>query len=97
VLSLPTEFGVGQARVGGEIQDITITARSNLVGKATANGMTEGLDHVKNSRTLAGPKIPGLDTRLLLTKIVESDQVSLGKIQNMDVVTDGCTILGFVV
>ena len=96
-MSLPTEFGVGQGWVGGEIQDIAITARSNLVRKVTTNGMTEGLDHVKNSRALAGSQIPGLDTRLLLTKIVESDQVTLGKIQNMDVVTDGCTVLGFIV
>lgn len=68
-----------------------------MVRKVTANGMAESLDNVENRRTLTGSQIPGFDTRLLLTKIVESDYVALGKIQNMDVVTDGCTVLGFVI
>jgi hypothetical protein len=92
-LSLPSELGVGQSRISSKVQYISITARSNLVREITANSMTKCFDHVEHRRAFTGPEIPGFDAGLLLSKIVERNQVTLGKIQYVDIVTDGSSNL----
>lgn len=96
-LRLPVELLVGARRVGSEIQNIALSARHNLVWQVTAHDLAEGIDHLENGAATSRAEVPCLETRLLLTQVVEGDQVATGKIDDVDVVTDGSSILGGVV
>ena len=97
VLSLPSQLGVGSSGVGGKVEDIASSSVNNLIWQVTTDSLGEGLDNLKHGAALAGPQVPGTDTRAMLTQVVEGDQVTLGEIQNVDVVPDGGSVFGSVV
>lgn len=96
-LRLPIQLLVGQRRVGGEVEDVAVSSGLDLVREVTADNRAEGVDDVEDGAATAGSQVPGLDTGVVLAEVVESDEVTTGQIQDVDVVSDGGTILGVVV
>jgi hypothetical protein len=96
-LSLPAKLGVGAGWVSGEVKNVTSTAGSNLVGQITANGGGEGTDHLVDSAALAGTQVPGTDTGVVGAEVVESLQVTISEVKDVDVVTDGSAVVGGIV
>lgn len=96
-LGTPAELGVGAGGVGGKVEDVACTARSDLVGQVAADGGGEGLDHLVDGAALAGAKVPGADTGVLLAEVVERCEVAVGEVEDVDVVADGGAVLGVVV
>lgn len=96
-LRLPVELLVGQRGVRGKIEDIALSSGVDLVGEVTADDLAEGLDNLKDGAAAAGTQVPCLDTGLVLTEVVESDEVTAGKVDNVDVVADGGAVSGGVV
>lgn len=96
-LRLPVKLLVGQGGVRGKIEDIALSSGVDLVGEVTADDLAEGLDNLKHGAATAGTQVPGLDTGLVLAEVVESDEVTTGKIDNVDVVADGGAVSGGVV
>lgn len=88
---------MGTAGVGSQVQDVTSTTRGHFVGQVTANSGGEGLDHLVDGAALTGTQVPGTDTGVVGAEVVEGLQVTVGKVQNVDVVTDGGTVVGLVV
>lgn len=91
-LSLPVQLGVGQSRVGSQIQDIAGSAGNDLVFQIAPNDSAECLDDLEDGAATARAQVPGLDTGLVGAKVVESDQVASGKIDNVNVVSDGGSV-----
>jgi hypothetical protein len=96
-LSLPAELLAGAAWVGGQVQDVAGTARSNLVGLVLADGRGEGLDHLVHGAAATGSQVPCAHARLVGAQVVEGFQVAVGQVQDVDVVTDGGAITRVVV
>lgn len=96
-LGLPLQLGVGEGRVGGEIEDVTLSSRGDLVGKITADNLAESLDDLEDGAASARAQVPGLDTGLLLAEVVQSDKMASGKVDDVDVVSNGGAVSGFVV
>ena len=69
----------------------------NLVGKFAAGGGGEGVDHLVHGAALSGAQVPGADTGVVGTEVVEGLEVAVGKVQDVDVVTDGGSVVGVVV
>ena len=67
-----------------------------LVQIATDGG-GEGLDHLADGAALAGAEVPGADTGVVLTEVVERCEVAVGEVEDVDVVADGGAVLGIVV
>lgn len=91
-LGLPVQFGVGQSRVGSQIQDIAGSAGNDLVLQIATNDGAKCLDDLKDSAATAGTQVPGLDTRLVSAEVVEGDQVASSKVNNVNVVSDGGSV-----
>lgn len=96
-LGLPAQLLTSARRIGGQIQDVAGTARSDLVGKVATDGGREGLDHLVDSASATGSQVPGAHTRVVGAQVVQGEQVTVGQIQDVNVVTDGGTIAGLVV
>lgn len=96
-LRLPVELLVSQGGVGGKVKDITLSSGVNLVGEVTADDLAECLDDLKDGAATAGTQVPCLDAGLVLAEVVEGDEVTTGKIDNVDVVADGGAVSGGVV
>ena len=88
-LRLPLQLLVGTRGVRREVEDITSSPRYDLVRHITAHGGAEGLDDLEDGAAAAGTQIPLPHAGLVLSEVVECDQVALRKIENVDVVTDG--------
>lgn len=97
VLGTPAKLGVGASGVGSKVEDVTCTARSDLVGQIAADGGGEGLDHLVHGAALARAQVPGADTGVVLAKVVKRCEVAIGEIEDVDVVANGGAILGIVV
>lgn len=91
-LGLPAELLVGEGRVGSEVENVSLSSRFDLVGEIAANDLAEGLDNLKDSASTAGTQVPCLDTRLVLAQVVKSDKVAAGKVNNVNVVSNGSTV-----
>lgn len=91
-LGLPVELLVGEGRVGSEIENVSLSSRLDLVGEIAANDLAEGLDNLKDSASTAGTQVPRLDTGLVLAQVVKSDKVAAGKVDNVNVVSNGSTV-----
>lgn len=91
-LGLPVELLVGEGGVGSEIENVSLSSRADLVGEIAANDLAEGLDDLKDSASTAGTQVPCLDTGLVLTQVVKSDKVAAGKVNNVNVVSNGSTV-----
>lgn len=96
-LCLPTQLLVGKGRVSSEIQNVALSALDNLVGKITPNNVAKGLDHLENCAAAAGSQIPCLDTRLVVSQVLERRKVPARKVQHVDVIANCRAILGCVV
>lgn len=96
-LRAPAKLLVSPGGVGSQVQDVTSTTGSHFVGEVTADGGGEGIDHLVDSASLTGTQVPGTDTWVVGAEVVEGLQVTVGKVQNVDVVTDGGTVVGLVV
>lgn len=96
-LGFPTKLLVGASRVGGEVENVTGAAGGNLIRKVTANGSGEGANHLVDGAALAGTQVPGADAGVVGTQVVEGLEVTIGEIENMDVVTDSGSVVGGIV
>lgn len=96
-LGLPFQLGVGEGRVGGEVEDVTLSSRSDLIRKITTDNLAEGLDDLKDGAASARAQVPGLDAGLLLSEVVQSNEMASGKVDNVDVISNGGAVSGFVV
>lgn len=96
-LGLPAELGVCSGRVGREVEDVAVAARSNLVGELAADGSREGADHLVDGATLAGAQVPGADAGVVCAQVVEGLQVAVGKVEDVDVVANRGSVAGVVV
>lgn len=96
-LGLPAELGVGARGVGRQVEHVSGAAGGHLVGEVAADGGGEGTDHLVDGAALAGSQVPGADTGVVGAQVVEGLQVAVGKIQDVDVVTDGGAVMGGVV
>jgi hypothetical protein len=102
-LSLPVELLVGEVRLGSEVEDVTLSAADNLgldlgclgvlFSGSAFDHLSEGSDHLLHTGTGSGAQVPGLDTGLVLTKIVEGSKVASGKIKDVDIVADSGAIM----
>lgn len=91
-LSLPVQLLVGQARVGREIENVTLSTLNHIVLQIAANHGTECLDHLEDSATATRAQVPSLETGLACAQVVKRSQVTLGKIAHVDVVADSGSI-----
>lgn len=96
-LGLPAQLVVGARGVGGQVEHVTGTAGSNLVGEVTAHGRREGTDHLVDSAALAGTQVPGTDSGVVGAEVVQGLQVTICQVEDVDVVADGGTVVGGVV
>jgi hypothetical protein len=91
-LGLPVELLVGEGRVGSKIENVSLSSGTDLVGKIATDDLAEGLDNLKDSAATSGTQVPCLDTGLVLAQVVEGHQVTAGKVDNVDVVSDGSAV-----
>lgn len=96
-LGLPAQLGVSPSRVSSEVEHVTSTTRSNLVGLVLADGSGESTDHLVDCAALTGAQVPGAHTGVVGAQVVQSLEVAVCEIQNVDVVADGGTVVGGVV
>jgi hypothetical protein len=62
-----------------------------------ADDLAERVDHLEDGAAASGPQVPGSNAGLLLPEVVQSRQMALGEINDVDVVADRCAVSGFVV
>jgi hypothetical protein len=55
------------------------------------------MDHFKDRGPAAGTQVPGSDTGVLVSQVVECCEVTFGEINDVDVVTDCGAVFGCVV
>jgi hypothetical protein len=96
-LGTPAELGVGAGSIGSKVENITSTARSDLVGEVAADGGGEGLDHLVDCAAPAGAQVPGADAGVVLAEVVESREVAVRQVEDVDVVADSGAVFGVVV
>lgn len=96
-LRLPVQLLVCQCRVRCEVEHVTRSPGADLVWEIATNNLAEGIDDIIDGAAATGAEVPCLDTRLVLAEVVQSLEVALGKIDNVDVITNGGTVLGVVV
>jgi hypothetical protein len=68
-----------------------------LVGQILPGSFAEGLDHLEHGGPASGTEVPGFNTGILVTQVVERDEVAVGEVEDVDVVANGGAILGGVV
>lgn len=96
-LRLPAKLLVRACWVGRQIEDVSRSSTNDFVWKVPANRMTERLDHVVNRAALAGSQIPGPNSRVVASQMVQSNQVAFCKVENVDVVANGRSVFRGVV
>jgi hypothetical protein len=102
-LRLPAKLLVGEIGLGGEVQDIALSAADNLAVKLgcltlsfagiALNDLSESSHHLLNTGASSRAQVPGLDTGLVLAEVLEGSKVTTGEIEDVDVVTDGCSVM----
>lgn len=70
-LGLPVQLLVGQAGVGCEVENITLSALDDVVLEIAANHCTKGLDHLEDSAATARAQVPGFEAGLAVTQVVQ--------------------------
>lgn len=93
----PAKLAGSTVGVGSQVQDITGTAGGNLVREVTTDSSGEGTNHFVDGAALTGTQVPGTDTGVVGAKVVQSLQVTVSQVQNVDVITDGSAVVGVVV
>lgn len=96
-LRLPVQLLVGQARVGRQVEHVTLPPLDDIVGQVATHDLAERLDHLEHRGATAGAQVPRLDAGLVLAQVVESDQMALGEVAHVNVVADGGAITGGVI
>jgi hypothetical protein len=96
-LGTPAELSVGAGSIGSKVENITSTARSDLVGKVAADGGGEGLDHLVDGAAPASTQVPCADTRVVLAEVIKSREVAVRQVEDVNVVADSSAVLGIVV
>lgn len=91
-LGLPVQLLVGQAGVGREVENITLSALNHIVLQIAAHHGAECLDHLEHSAAATRAQVPSLETGLACAQVVERSQVTLGKIAHVNVVADGGSV-----
>lgn len=93
----PSQLLIGTGRVAGQVQHVPVTAGRDFVWEIAANGVAKCLHHLEDGASLAGSEVPCADTGLLLAEVVEGLQVAGCKVEDVDVIADGGSVVGFVV
>lgn len=95
--SLPAQLLIRAGGVRGQVQDIAGSLADDLVFQRVADDLAERVDHLEDGAAASGPQVPGSNAGLLLPEVVQSRQMALGEINDVDVVADRCAVSGFVV
>lgn len=96
-LGFPAELLVGASRVGCEVENVTSTAGSDFVGEVAADGLGEGADHLVDGAATAGTQVPGAHTGVVGAEVVQGLEVTVCKVENVDVVADSGSVVRGVV
>jgi hypothetical protein len=96
-LRLPVQLLVCARGVRRQVENITLSPRHHIVGQVTAHNLAKGLDHLEDRAAPTRSQVPRLNAGLVLAQVVQSNQVALGKINNVNVVADGSAVSGRVV
>lgn len=96
-LCFPAKLFVGAGRVGSQIENITSSSAYDFIGELAAHGIGEGVDHIVDGAALAGTQVPGTHAGMFGSEVVQGDEVTLGEIENVDVVANGRAVFGIVV
>jgi hypothetical protein len=90
LFSLPVQFPIGETRICRQVGDISWATFRNDIGKLTAYGLVEGLDHIKDRAPCTGTKVVRptvmISRSLLLLYLVQSRNMALRKIHDMKIV-----------
>ena len=70
-LCLPAQFFVGAAWITGQIQNISCSSANNLVWKIPSNRFGESFDHLKDCRPFTCAQVPGSNTWVVVTQVVQ--------------------------
>lgn len=97
LLRFPIELRIRSRGVRSQVKHVSGSTCDDFVRQVAANSMAEGSDHIENSGAFAGAEVPSSHTRVVVTKMVERDQVPAGEVVDMDIVADRSTVLGLVV
>jgi len=83
--------------VGGKVEHVSGAAADYLVCEFVADRFAECFDDFVDGGADLSTQVPCADTGLLVPEVVEREQVTLCKIENVDVVTDGGSVSAVVV
>lgn len=76
-MGLPAELRVGAGWVSGQVENITGTARSDLIREVTANSRGEGADHLVDGAATSSSQVPSTDTGVVRTQVVQGLEVTI--------------------
>ncbi len=62
-----------------------------------ADDLLEGVDHLEHGAAASGSEVPGADAGVGFAEVVESREMAVGEIDDVDVVANGGTVSGGVV
>ena len=98
-MSLPAKHAVGATRIAPDLLDVAFTTSPDDIGNLNACGIHEGVDKLEHRNAIACTEVIILNLllRLTLNHAVERTNVSLGKVGDIDVVTDAGSIGSMVV
>lgn len=96
-LRLPSQFLIRSRSIRRQVQHIARSSRGDLIRQIASHSMAESLDHVVHRAALTRSQVPGAHTRVLGPQMVESNQVALGEVEDVDVVADRGAVFGGVV
>lgn len=78
VRRLPAELFVRTCRIGSQIKHIALSSANDFVREIPAHRLGECLDHVEDCAASASAQVPGPDTGVVLTEMVDCDGVAAG-------------------
>lgn len=84
-------------RVGGEIQDVPCTSADDGEGQAAAHCSAESFDHMEDCTAFSCAKVPGADAGVVIAQMLERNEVTLGEVEDVDIVADSGTVRGSVI
>ena len=92
MLCLPLELLVGMRRIRRKVKHVALAAFDNLVSQLAANNRAKSIDDLKDGAATARAEVPGFDSGLVVAEVVESNQMTLGEILDVNVIADSGAI-----
>lgn len=95
----PAKDGIGLARIGPDLLDVALATTYDGIREFTARDLLEGADDLQHAQAASGTEVEDFDLLLGLAAqhTLDSLDVSLSKINHIDIVADAGAIGGVVV